>query len=48
MDWDELYMEYDDLVESGEIDPKEVSIEDWIEDRVSSLIDYASDYGQER
>lgn len=40
---DELYMEYDDLVEAGEIDPNEISIEDWVADRVSTAIDRAHD-----
>lgn len=36
-------MEYDELVEAGEIDPKKVSVEDFIIDRYSSAIDAAMD-----
>jgi hypothetical protein len=43
LDLDELYMEYEDLITAGEIDPKKVSIEQYIEDRISSLIDDAHD-----
>lgn len=40
---DELYIEYEDLVEAGEIDPKEISIHEFIENRIGSLIDDAMD-----
>ena len=40
---DELYMEYDDLVEAGELDPATISIEDYVIDRYSSLVDHAMD-----
>lgn len=43
LDMDELYMEYADLVEAGEIDPKQVSVEDYVQDKISSAIDYAHD-----
>lgn len=39
MDWDDLYMKYYDLVESGEIDLIKISIENWVENRVSELGD---------
>lgn len=42
-DLDELYMEYDELVEAGEIDPKRTSIEDFVTDKISSAIDWAHD-----
>lgn len=41
MDIKEYYMQYADLVEDGEIDPKEISIEDFVTDKLSSLIDQA-------
>lgn len=44
MDQDDLYIEYDELVESGEIDPQEISVEDWVTDRISELTDRAMDY----
>lgn len=37
----ELYMEYSDLVDAGEIDPNEVGVEEWVEDEWSSQCDYA-------
>jgi hypothetical protein len=39
-DLDDIYMEYDDLVEAGEIDPAVTSVEDYIESKVSGLTDY--------
>lgn len=47
MDLDDLYIEYYDLVESGEINSSEISIEDWVVDRYSELIDKAHDYHTE-
>jgi hypothetical protein len=43
MDWDDICMEYDELVEAGEIDPKKTSLSDYIEDKCSELIDKAMD-----
>lgn len=43
MDWDDISMEYDELVEAGEIDPKRTSLSDYIADRCSELADKAID-----
>lgn len=43
MDWDDLCIEYDELVEAGEIDPKVTSLSDFMEDRVGEMIDNAMD-----
>lgn len=40
---DDLCIEYDELVEAGEIDPKKISIEDWLVDRISEATDRAMD-----
>lgn len=40
---EDLYIQYDELVESGEIDPNEISCEDWVIDQWSSMIDRAID-----
>lgn len=40
---DDAYLEYDDLVESGEIDPEEVSLEEHVLDRWTDMIDDAMD-----
>ncbi len=40
---DDWYMEYDELVEAGEIDPKTLSVDDFVIDRISSAIDDAHD-----
>jgi acyl CoA:acetate/3-ketoacid CoA transferase alpha subunit len=39
MDWDDLYIEYDELVEAGEIDPVKYPVEEWIIDKVSEATD---------
>ena len=41
IDIDDICMQYEEQVESGEIDPKRVSLQDYIEDVVSSAIDEA-------
>lgn len=43
MDMDDICMEYDDLVEAGEIDPSETSLSEYIEDKVGEAIDRAMD-----
>lgn len=40
-DIDDLYIEYEELVEAGEIDPKETSVEDYVEDWISGAVDRA-------
>lgn len=45
LEYDELGMQYEELVEAGELDPKKVSMQDYIEDVVSSAIDDAQDRG---
>ncbi len=40
---DELYIQYDELVQAGEIDPEEISVEDWVIDQWSGMIDDAMD-----
>ena len=40
-DIDDFYMEYDDLVEAGEIDPNIQSIDDFVESRIGDLYDRA-------
>jgi len=39
MDMDDICMEYDDLVEAGEINPGVLSLNDYIEDKLSELMD---------
>lgn len=48
MGWqqDEPYIEYDELVEAGEIDPKTLSQEDFVADYWAGLIDHI--YEQEK
>jgi acyl CoA:acetate/3-ketoacid CoA transferase alpha subunit len=43
MDMDDLYIQYDELVAMGELDPEETSIEDYIIDKISEATDYAMD-----
>lgn len=43
MDWDDLCIEYEELVESGEIDPDEETMEEFIEREMSESIDKAMD-----
>ncbi len=43
MDIKDYYLEYDELVEAGEIDPKEVSVEDFVADKLAEAIDRAHD-----
>lgn len=38
-DMDDIYMEYEDLVEAGEIDPAEVSVEDYVADKLAEMAD---------
>jgi acyl CoA:acetate/3-ketoacid CoA transferase alpha subunit len=40
---DELYIQYDELVEAGEIDPAEYPVEEWIVDKISEATDRAHD-----
>jgi hypothetical protein len=42
-DLDELYIMYEELVEAGEIDPKYTSVEAFVEDQITSLIDSYDD-----
>lgn len=42
-DMDDIYLEYADLVEAGEIDPNIFSEEDYVQDFISSRIDRAMD-----
>jgi hypothetical protein len=44
VDMDDLCILYEDLVEMGEIDPLTYSMSDFLVDKVSSAIDYATDY----
>ena len=41
MDLDDLYMEYEDMVENGEIDPTEINVEDYVADRLAAMVDRA-------
>jgi hypothetical protein len=43
VDQDEWYMEYEDLVEAGEIDPAKTSLSDFLEDKMGEMIDRAMD-----
>ena len=36
-DWDDLCLEWEELVEAGELDPKKTSLEEWVEDQWSSM-----------
>lgn len=38
---DEFYIEYEERVAAGDLDPQYISIENYVEDRISSLIDRA-------
>lgn len=40
---DDAYLEYADLVESGELDPDEESLEDFVLDRWTDLLDRETD-----
>lgn len=48
MDMDDICMEYDDLVEAGEIDPRKTSLSDYIEDTIGRLTDKAMDAYKDR
>lgn len=41
MDWDDVCIEYDELVAAGEINPEEESLDDYLEDYVGRMIDRA-------
>jgi hypothetical protein len=48
MDMDDICMEYDDLVEAGEINPHQVSLSDYMEDKIGTIIDRAMDVYDDR
>jgi hypothetical protein len=43
MDQDDWCIEYDELVEAGEIDPSKTSLSDFLEDKMGEMIDRAMD-----
>lgn len=45
---DDDYIEYANLVEAGEINPKEVSVEDYVADKMAERIDRAHDEEKDR
>ena len=45
-DMDDICIEWQDLVDAGEIDPEENTLEDYMEDQVSRMIDRAEMYAE--
>lgn len=42
-DMDDLYIEYQDLVDDGEINPDEISADEWVGDKLADMADRAYD-----